>query len=111
MAIYRRTPRNYNGTAVTTHQMVDLIPHFLSELGKVYQDRPGLILAAWPEIIGKNLASMTQAVSFVEGILVVKVRNSTLHSLLSQRDKSQLLQLLRQKFPRVTINNIHFRIG
>ena len=54
---------------------------------------------------------MTQAVAFADGVLVVKVKNSTLHSLLSQNDKLRILTMLRQKFPRVEIHNICFRIG
>jgi hypothetical protein len=41
----------------------------------------------------------------------VKVKNSTLHSLLSQNDKPRILQLLRQQFPNAEIKNIYFRIG
>jgi hypothetical protein len=108
---YSRTPRQYDGTRITTHRMTDLLPVVLAKIGEVYQDRPDLILAIWPEIIGPKLASMTQAVSFVDGILSVKVKNSTLHSLLSQNEKPRILNLLRQKFSHVEIKNICFRIN
>jgi hypothetical protein len=107
----RRTPRNYNGTEVTTRSLGELIPSVLSRISEVNQERPDLILAAWPGIIGSNLAAMTQAVSFTDGILVVKVKNSTLYSLLNQNDKPKLLSNLRKKFPKVTIHNIIFRMG
>lgn len=107
----RRTPRNYDGTKVTTHRVTDLLPVILSQIGESYQDRPDLILASWPEIIGSNLAPMTKAMSFVDGILIVKVKNSTLHSLLSQHDKPRIISSLRQKFPKIEIKNIVFRIG
>jgi hypothetical protein len=109
--ILRRTPKNYDGTQVTTHRVCDLLPQVLEKIGEVYQDRPDLILAAWPDIIGSKLAPMTQAVSFIEGVLVVKVKNSTLHSLLRQHDKQKVLDKLRKKFPKVEINNVFFRIG
>lgn len=108
---YYRTPKNYDGTAVTIHRVSELLPDVLSKIGGAYQQRPDLILAAWPEIIGVQLASMTQAISFSEGVLVVKVKNSTLHSLLSRNDKPRILNSLRQKFPNVTIKTIVFRIG
>ncbi|MBA3722377.1 MAG: DUF721 domain-containing protein [Parachlamydiaceae bacterium] len=108
---YRRTPKNYDGTESTTHRVCDLLPSVLSKIGDVYNQRPDLVLAAWPAVIGPKLASMTQAVSFSEGILVVKVKNSTLHSLLSQNDKPRIVNILRQKFPKVQIKNIYFRIG
>lgn len=108
---FSRTPRKYDGTRITTHRMADLIPQVLAKIGHVYEQRADLILAMWPDVIGAKLAAMTQAVSFTDGILVVKVKNSTLHSLLSQNDKFRLLNLLRSKFPQVEIKNIHFRIG
>lgn len=108
---HSRTPKYYDGTKATSHHIVDLLPRVLAKIGEVYQNRPDLILLIWPEIIGPKLSMMTQAVSFIDGILLVKVKNSTLHSLLSQYEKIRLLKLLRQKFPRAEIKNIHFRIG
>lgn len=61
---YSRTPKKYDGTQVTTHRMVDLLPFVLAKVGEVYQQRSDLILAIWPEIIGPKLAGMTQAISF-----------------------------------------------
>ena len=107
----RRTPRNYDGSKTTTHHVNELLSLVLAGISEAYQERPDLILASWPEIIGQQLASMTHAVSFYEGVLVVKVKNSTLHSLLSQNDKSRILARLREKFPKVSIRNIVFRIG
>ena len=108
---HSRTPRYYDGTRLTTHRMGDLLPVVLSRIGQVYEQRSDLILALWPDIIGPKLAPMAQAVSFSEGILLVKVKNSTLYSLLSQNDKPRLLNKLRQKFPRADIKTIQFRIG
>lgn len=108
---YFRTPKHYDGTRVTTHRINDLLPHVLSKIEDGYQQRSDLILAIWPDVIGPKLASMTQALSFMDGILLVKVKNSTLHSLLSQNDKPRILNLLRKRFPNVEIKNIYFRIG
>ena len=91
--------------------MTELLPRVLAKIGEVYQQRADLILAMWPEIMGPKLAAMTQAVSFTDGILVVKVKNSTLHSVLNQYEKLRLLNQLRQKFPHVEIKNIYFHIG
>lgn len=107
----RRTPKNYDGTELTTHHVTDLLPSVLTRITDRYQERPDLILAVWSEIIGPQLAPMTQAVSFVDEVLTVKVRNSTLHSLLTQHDKPRILGILRQKFPKISIKNVVFRIG
>lgn len=106
-----RTPRNYDGTQPTGKLLRQLLPELLGQIGASHQERPDLILAAWAQVIGERLSPMTQAVSFHEGILTVKVKNSTLHSLLSQHERPRLLRSLREKFPNAKIHNIIFRIG
>jgi predicted nucleic acid-binding Zn ribbon protein len=108
---WRRTPKGYDGTELTTKNLGDLLPSILAKVGDAYSDRADLILASWPDVIGPKLAPMTQVQSFQEGVLFVKVKNSTLHSLLCQHDKQKILMTLRQKFPKVDIKNIVFRIG
>ena len=98
-------------TALTSREIKHLLPTFLRAVGKKHQERPDLILAAWPEVLGPRLAPMTRAVSFIEGHLNIKVRNSSLLSLLVQHERKRLLKELRQKFPNATIRNIQFTIG
>ncbi len=113
MAIKRipRTSRYYDGVRSTTRQIRHLLPQLLGQMGSEFKERPDLILAAWPEIIGEKLAPQTEALSFREGILTVKVKNSILFSLLSQHERPKLLKSLQQKFPSITIKGIAFRIG
>lgn len=106
-----RTPRNYDGIEPTSRRVTDVLPRVLQRIGAVYKERPDLIFAAWPEIVGAKIAPMTEAVSFEEGILTVRVKNSTLYSLLRTRERPRLLNSLRQKFPRTEIKTIVFRIG
>ena len=108
---FRRTPKNYDGTQVTTHHVRELLTSALSTIGDVYQDQSSLILGAWPALVGPQVAAMAQAVQFHEGILRVKVNNSLLYSLLAQHEKQRLLRVLRAQFPKVDIKNILFRIG
>jgi hypothetical protein len=106
-----RTPRNYDGTRPTTQRFSDLLPKVLQRLSETYQDRPDLILASWPSLVGEKLAPMTEALSFIDGVLLVKVKNSTLYSLLNQNEKFRLLRALQQKFPKVAIKQINFRMS
>lgn len=106
----RRHSRKYDGTQVTSRHLGDLLPQVLQRIGRIHQERPDLIMAAWPEVIGERLASMTEAVEFTEGVLTVRVKNSTLYSLLTQHDKPRILKQLRSRFPKSTIKNIIFRI-
>jgi hypothetical protein len=106
-----RKPKNYDGTAVTSHKFDEVLKGTLSLIRKQYQERPDMVLSAWPEVIGARFAGMTRAVSFVEGVLTVKVSNSTLHSLLSRHDKERVLIALKRMFPKISIVNIVFRMG
>lgn len=99
-------------TDLTSLQLKEMLPSYLKKI----QDQGGeisplTIQQAWPEIIGERLAKMTKAISFYEGILTVKVSNSTLYSILAQHEKEKLLKALRARFPSVEIKNIMFRIG
>ena len=92
-------------------QLKALLTGFLKELSSKQAQRPDLLLAAWPEVIGEKLAPMTQAVLFDKGVLHIKVKNSTLLSLLVQHEGPKLLARLKQKFPSLKIQNITFRLG
>jgi hypothetical protein len=70
---------------------------------------PQKIIDSWPQMIDQKLVSMTKAVSFEKGVLVVKVLSSTLHSLLSTYEKKKILQKLQKKFS--IVQNIIFKIG
>ncbi|MCI0382071.1 MAG: DUF721 domain-containing protein [Chlamydiae bacterium] len=95
----------------TGKHISDLIPNYLKQIERKSLDRPDLIMAAWPAIIGKEFAPMTRVISFDQGILAIKVKNSSLYSLLSGQERGKLLDALRKKFPSVEIKNIRFSIG
>ena len=107
----KRTPRGYDDVGLTAKELSILLPEWIAKTGIRFQDRPDLILSAWPEIIGEKLAHMTTAVSFIEGMLTVKVKNSSLYSLLVQHERARLQKLLQKRFPSVTIRSIIFRLG
>jgi hypothetical protein len=96
---------------LTNKLLVNLLPKMLEQIAAMQKDRPDLIVSAWQEIIGEKFSPMAKAIGFENGILMVKVSNSTLYSLLAQHEKKRLLQMLRKKFPSIEIKTIHFRIG
>jgi len=108
---FKRVPNGYNGIAPTGRTIKDLLPKVMSSISKNAKQRHDLIFAAWPDIIGPKCAGMTKAVFFKDGILYVKVSNSTLLSLLMQHERTKLLKKLRKAFPSVTIKSIYFRLG
>lgn len=109
MKPYRK--RNGDGTALTSSQLRDILPSVLNAIGAAYGERGDLVMAAWPELVGPELAQMAEAISFREGVLNVRVHNSTLYALLAQRERPRLLKSLRLKFPKTEIRNIAFRMG
>ncbi|MBN4067129.1 DUF721 domain-containing protein [Simkania negevensis] len=111
MGRQRRFSKRYRGTRLTHRSLHELLPDFLREIGAQYKERGDLVLAAWPEVIGERLAPMTEAESFVEGILTVRVKNSTLYSLLKSHDRPRILSSLRNKFPTTKIRNVFFIQG
>jgi hypothetical protein len=109
--VERRTSKDYNGVGLTSRRLSEMLPQALNHIGRHYSARPDLVIAAWPEVIGERLAPMAQAISFADGVLHVRVQNSTLYSLLVKHDKLRLLKNLRSRFPNMEIKNILFKIG
>lgn len=103
--------RPHKTPKLTTKTLQNLLPEFLKNVNKNCYERLDLIPLAWPEIIGEQLAPMTRAENFKEGVLYVNVSNSTLLSILSHREKQILLKKLKAKFPKTAIKEIRFRLG
>ena len=96
---------------LTNKHLKDLLPSALREIEGRRSERPDKILAGWALVADAQWSKMTQACSFEKGVLMVKVKNAALYSLLVQQEKINLLRKLQEKFPEVAIKNIVFRIG
>ena len=96
---------------LTNKHLKDLLPSALRKIEDRRNDRPDLILEGWSLVIEEKWRPMTQAISFEKGVLMVKVKNAALYSLLVQQEKERLLRKLQDKFPEVELKNIIFRIG
>ena len=107
----KRTPRNYAGTTPVSHTLDSLLPEILHSIDTAYNKQPRRVLQAWPEIIGQKLAPMTVAVSLIEGVLTVRVKNATLYSLLVQHEKERLLKALQKKFSKGAVCQLVFKVG
>lgn len=96
---------------LTTKQIRDILPQILSRISTNFDQQPYLIINSWPEIVGERVAKMTQAVSFSDGVLLVRVNNSSLYTLLHQYDKPKIVKKLRERFPQTLIKTVLFRLG
>lgn len=103
-----RTPRNYAGVRNPVKKMADLLPDLLADLGRKSKDPKEAVFRFWVDLIGEKMAPLTEPVSLVDGVLTVKVKNSTLYSLLVTHERSRLLGRLQEKF---SIRNLVFRVG
>jgi Dna[CI] antecedent DciA-like protein len=106
--INSRTPRNYEGVANPGKKIADLLPGILNEIGKRADDPREEIFGTWFALIGEKMAPLTEPLSFADGVLTVKVKSSTLYSLLCLHEKPRLLKQMQEKF---SVRNIVFRIG
>ena len=88
--------------------MTDLLPEILSDLGKHAKDPRVEIFQYWFDLIGEKWSAFTEPLSFYDGVLTVKVKSSTLYSLLAVHEKMRLLHKLQEKF---SIRNLVFRVG
>jgi hypothetical protein len=95
----------------TSRLAAEILPGLLNEIEKKKADNPNAIIACWKEIISPELLPMTKAVSFKEGALFVKVKSSTLYSLLCQYEKKKLLKKMQKKFSKEIVRNIIFKLG
>ena len=103
-----RTPRHFDGTARTGKNLSDLLPAAVKKIGAKSGCQSEEVLLFWPQVIGETMAPYTEPVSFIDGVLIVKVKSATLYSLLCQHERPRLLKRLQEKFP---IRNLVFRSG
>lgn len=107
----KRLPKNYDGMMPTSRQIKHLLPHVLTEICSKLEENPSQIATIWREIVGEQIARLTQVIQLDAGLLKVKVENSTLYSLLVEHEKHRLLKTLQKRLPKLKIQNILFRIG
>ena len=87
-----------------------ILPGVIGKIEKNYKNNPSNIIETWPIIIGKKLAPMTKVESLQNGTLVVKVKNSTLYSLLTSYEKEKILKKLQTKFSKNVIQKLYFKL-
>jgi hypothetical protein len=92
-----RTPRYFDGVEPTGRQIRDLIPEFLREMSCPEQESWKEVVRIWMEIIGEDLAPLTEPVKWVDRVLTIKVKSATLYSLLRVHEGRRLLAQMKQR--------------
>jgi len=106
----RKFKRYVKADQNTISPIQGLLQDSMLTIEKTYLQKPNRILEKWPEIIGEKLAPMTEAVAFKNKVLYVRVKSSTLYSLLCKHEKQKLLNILQDIFTKETIEDIRFTI-
>ncbi|MCK4934117.1 MAG: DUF721 domain-containing protein [Simkaniaceae bacterium] len=109
--LIKRVPKNYQGLKPTGREIKILLPMILDHYDQQFNLKSERVLDAWKEIVGDQIASMSSATSFDAGIIKVKVKNSTLLSLLVNHESVRLLKIFKERFPSHQIKKILFNIG
>lgn len=104
----QRTPKNFDGTSLTGKSISELIPGALKEIRGKSGQQTEEIFQFWHELLGEKMGPLTEPISFEEEVLIIKVKSSTLYSLLCYHEKPRLIKRLQEKF---SIRNLLFRIG
>ncbi len=97
-------------TKSSARKLSDLLPEIMQVIEKNKRQNPTAVLAYWKEVIGKELFPMTKAVKLEKGILFVKVKSSTLFSLLKQYEKHKLLKKIQKKFTAKVVRDLSFKL-
>lgn len=90
-------------------RLKDLVPEALKKAGGKEKLKRGLVLAAWKEVVGKELAQLTEAVGLEGNTLWVRVADPlTAHQLTYSR--LALLRRYEERFPGM-VREIRFLVG
>ena len=106
----KRTPKNYDGIDATDKQLKNLLPRLFHKISDRVKPDSKEIFQCWFRLVGKELASYTRPVFFEDGVLTIKVKSSTLYSLLHQNEKPRLLKEFQQHLPKAKVRDLVFRI-
>ncbi len=87
-----------------------LIAVLMKELGLSERMTEEQIISAWREIVGEFLASHSRPSGLNEGVLYVRVLQSTMLYELDRTFRKEILEKLRKRFGR-TIRDVRFKMG
>jgi predicted nucleic acid-binding Zn ribbon protein len=89
----------------------EILPAILGKLGLQERIREDEILNCWREIVGDFLAQHATPAGLRQGVLEVRVVQSTVYFELERNLKPGIVRKLQARFGRNTVRGIRFRIG
>jgi predicted nucleic acid-binding Zn ribbon protein len=94
-----------------TQAVSDALEKVMKQLGLQERLTESQILAAWREIVGEWFFLHTCPDRLRDGVLFVRVVQSSVHFELDRNCKPRIIQKLKAKFPGTRIRDVKFRLG
>jgi predicted nucleic acid-binding Zn ribbon protein len=94
----------------TSQAVGPLIAALMKELGLSERMTEEQIISAWKEIVGDFLAGHSRPSGLHEGVLYVRVLQSTMLYELDRTFRKEILEKLRKRFGRL-IRDVRFKMG
>lgn len=89
----------------------DTLAKVMAGLGLKDRLKEHEVLTAWRDIVGDFIAGHSNPQSLKDGVLYVRVLQSTVHYELDRVWKPQILDKLKKRFGGRTVREIKFRLG
>ena len=106
-----RGVREKAAPADRTQSVGDTLEKVMRKLGLAERLTEGQILKAWKDIVGEWFALHTCPDRIRDGVLYVRVVQSSVHCELDRNCKKQIIQKLKARFGAGRVRDIRFRIG
>lgn len=98
-------------TADRTQSVADTLEKVMRQLGLAERLTEGQILAAWKDIVGEWFALHTCPDRIRDGVLYVRVVQSSVHYELDRNWKQRIIQKLKARFGGGKVRDVRFRVG
>jgi predicted nucleic acid-binding Zn ribbon protein len=95
----------------TSKPVAEALKKVLSQLGIQHRVSHAEILALWKETVGDFLAQHSVPDRLMDGVLLVRVLQPTVHFELERTWKRPMLSKLQARFGRSVVREIRFRLG
>ena len=89
----------------------DVMQSALKGLGLDRRCDQEAMVQAWAEVVGDNIANNAQPIEVRRKVLVVQVLQPSIHYVLAQQMKGDILAKMQERFGSDNIVDIDFRIG
>lgn len=95
-------------TAVGTSELIPKLMKKLGLSGRLHEEE---IRNAWRSVVGDFIAQHSTPQKLAEGILYVRVLQSSVHYELDRVWRPQIVQKLKQRFGNNVVRDVRFRLG